>query len=640
MYFFEIYPKNFKILILVILFCSTFSPLKALDIKSIVKDQTDKIEIAEKGKKLNEFFSENVLEIKINDTVKTYMFGIDDYEVFDADKSLVENGKWKVSGILKNQIKLQIKNSKDKYYFKKISQKPIIYYYDKLPGSEGSKKNQVEIISSSKIDKVDILQAKEDSQKTTNNSSTESKSSIGNSIDKETKKEETKKVIKKKETKKEETKKVIKKKETKKEEFKYSSLSEKQKKEFEKLEKEAQQLRIIESDDSYVEITKGKIKGAQFLASNHCAKHKKFAYKFKDSSFGKWYDSFKRSTFFYCSDLLLFTNPFTNREVTWTNYDDKNLYEFPNEHLFVYRKISKTYRKDVDKEKRKNPKRFVVDAFKIIHKDKNSIHIKGFPLGDLERERYIANEHCSKKNKQYYFFEDSYTRGRFGSMYFFCSNKHLSVSPYGTSTQLLYASGSENYSGDGNNFNASQMLKYNVTSNTTYFYFESTDNLMGSLQLLYLAYGENVKAEQLRAQIAYNKESKYSEADKLETTRTIVDSYSSEILSKINNESLTLDSKGKDYYYQALPYALEAAKNVTSLMLVINETFQKGTEDADSFLRYSGEFIGLLSISKDLPKLAKDVFKTSQLVFSGAKSKKIKDNEKYDKALSELDFEI
>ena len=640
MYFFEIYPKNFKILILVILFCSTFSPLKALDIKSIVKDQTDKIEIAEKGKRLNEFFSENILEIKINDTVKTYKFGIDDYEVFDADKSLVENGKWKVSGILKNQIKLQIKNSKDKYYFKKISQKPIIYYYDKLPGSEGSKKNQVEIISSSKIDKVDILQAKEDSQKTTNNSSTESKSSIGNSIDKETKKEETKKVIKKKETKKEETKKVIKKKETKKEEFKYSSLSEKQKKEFEKLEKEAQQLRIIESDDSYVEITKGKIKGAQFLASNHCAKHKKFAYKFKDSSFGKWYDSFKRSTFFYCSDLLLFTNPFTNREVTWTNYDDKNLYEFPNEHLFVYRKISKTYRKDVDKEKRKNPKRFVVDAFKIIHKDKNSIHIKGFPLGDLERERYIANEHCSKKNKQYYFFEDSYTRGRFGSMYFFCSNKHLSVSPYGTSTQLLYASGSENYSGDGNNFNASQMLKYNVTSNTTYFYFESTDNLMGSLQLLYLAYGENVKAEQLRAQIAYNKESKYSEADKLETTRTIVDSYSSEILSKINNESLTLDSKGKDYYYQALPYALEAAKNVTSLILVINETFQKGTKDADSLLAYSGEFIGLLSISKDLPKLAKDVFKTSQLVFSGAKSKKIKDNEKYDKALSELDFEI
>ena len=640
MYFFEIYSKNFKILILVILFYLTFSPLKALDIKSIVKDQTDKIEIAEKGKKLNEFFSENILEIKINDTVKTYKFGIDDYEVFDADKSLVENGKWKVSGIVKNQIKLQIKNSKDNYYFKKISQKPIIYYYDKLPGSEGSKKIQVEIISSSKIDKVDILQAKEDSQKTTNNSSTESKSSIGNSIDKETKKEETKKVIKKKETKKEETKKVIKKKETKKEEFKYSSLSEKQKKEFEKLEKEAQQLRIIESDDSYIEITKGKIKGAQFLASNHCSKYKKFAYKFEDSSYGKWYDTFKRSTYFYCSDLLLFTNPFTNKEVTWTNYDDKNLYEFPNENLFVYRKISKSYKQIVNKEKKENPKRFVSNNFRIIHKDKDSIHIWGNALGDLLKERYVANEHCSQQNKKYYYFEDSIQRGRFGSIYFFCSSNHLSMSPYGTSSPLIYASGSENYSVDGNNFNASQMLEYNVTSNTTYFYFESTDNLMGSLQLLYLAYGENVKAEQLRAQIAYNKESKYSEADKLETTRTIVDSYSSEILSKINDESLTLDDKGKDYYYQALPYALEAAKNVTSLILIINETFQKGTQDVDSFLSYSGEFIGLLSISKDLPKLAKDVFKTSQLVFSGAKSKKIKDNEKYDKALSELDFEI
>lgn len=427
---------------------------------------------------------------------------------------------------------------------------------------------------------------------------------------------------------------------TRAEEFKYSSLSEKQKKEFKKLEKEAQQLKIIESDDSYIEITKGKIEAAQFLASNHCAKYKKFAYKFIDSSYGKWHDAFKRSTFFYCSDLLLFTNPFTNKEVKWTNYDDKNLYEFPNEHLFVYRKISKTFKKNIDKEKRENPKRFVVDDFKIIHKDENSIHIKGFPLGDLQRERYVANEHCSKQNKKYYYFEDSLQRGRFGSIYFFCSSNHLSVSPYGTSSPLIYASGSENYSVGGNNFNASQMLKYNVTSNTTYFYLESTNNLMGSLQLLYLAYGENIKAEQLRAQIAYNLESKYSEADKLETTRTIVDSYSSEILSKINNESLTLDDKGKDYYYQALPYALEAAKNVTSLILIINETFQKGTQDVDSFLSYSGEFIGLLSISKDLPKLAKDVFKTSQLVFSGAKSKKIKDNEKYDKALSELNLEI
>jgi len=593
-------------------------------INNIFSGKIPKPEIALRGNKLSDFFKDNNLSLNFNEINneinKEYKFKDGTYEVFN-EKKLVESGRWKIHGLTKDQIKLSPENGSQSYYFKKIANKNIIYFFDKVPGNQDAKKTLINI---------DSIDSNEDLGKVAlNKEPKEAK-----------KKEEPKKEEPKKAKKKEEPKKAKKKEEPKKEEFKFSKLTEKQKKEFEKLEKEAQQLRIIESDDSYIEITKGKIKGAQFLASNHCSKYKKFAYKFEDSSYGKWYDAFKRSTYFYCSDLLLFTNPFTNKEVTWTNYDDKNFYEFPNEHLFVYRKISNSYKKIINKEKKENPKRFVSNNFRIIHKDKDSIHIWGNALGDLLKERYVANEHCSQQNKKYYYFEDSIQRGRFGSIYFFCSSNHLSMSPYGTSSPLIYASGSENYSVDGNNFNASQMLEYNVTSNTTYFYFESTDNLMGSLQLLYLAYGENVKAEQLRAQIVYNKESKYSEADKLETTRTIVDSYSSEILSKINDESLTLDAKGKDYYYQALPYALEAAKNVTSLILIINETFQKGTQDVDSFLSYSGEFIGLLSISKDLPKLAKDVFKTSQLVFSGAKSKKIKDNEKYDKALSELDFEI
>ena len=599
-------------------------------VNKIFSGEVPKLEIALRGKKLSDFFKDNNLSLNFNEKNKEYKFKDGTYEVFN-EKKLVESGRWKIHGLTKGQIKLNPENGSQSYYFKKIANKNIIYFFDKVPGNQDLKKTLIKIESIDNNEGLGKVASNKEPKKEKPKEVVENK---------ETKKKEPKKIVKKKEPKKEDPKKIVKKKKPKKEEFKFSKLTEKQKKEFEKLEKEAQQLRIIDSDDSYIEITKGKIKGAQFIASNHCAKYKKFAYKFEDSSYGKWYESFKRSTYFYCSDLLLFTNPFTNKEVTWTNYDDKNFYEFPNEHLFVYRKISNSYKKIINKEKKENPKRFVSSNFRIIHKDKDSIHIWGNALGDLLRERYVANEHCSQQNKKYYYFEDSIQRGQFGSIYFFCSSNHLSMSPYGTSSPLMYASGSENYSVDGDNFNASQMLKYNVTSNTTYFYFESTDNLMGSLQLLYLAYGENVKAEQLRAQMAYNKESKYSEADKLETTRTIVDSYSSEILSKINNESLTLDSKGKDYYYQALPYALEAAKNVTSLILVINETFQKGTKDADSLLAYSGEFIGLLSISKDLPKLAKDVFKTSQLVFSGAKSKKIKDNEKYDKALSELNFEI
>ena len=580
-------------------------------VNKIFSGEVPKLEIALRGKKLSNFFKNNNLNLNFNGKNKEYKFKDRKYEVFVKEK-LEERGNWKIHGLTKGSIKLNPENGSQSYYFKKIVNKDIIYSFDKVPGNQGARKTLINIKS---------FDNNED-------------------LEKIAKKENPEKVVKKEETKKKKLKKVVKKENSKNIGFKYSKLSEKQKKEFKKLKEEAKQLRIVESDDSFAEITKGKIKGGQFLAAKHCSKYNKFAYKFEDSSYGKWYEAFKRSTYFYCSDILLYTNPFTNKQVTWTNYDDKNNYEFPNEHLYLYRKISNSYKKILKKEKRENPKRFVSNNFRIIHKDKNSIHIYGNALGDLVRERYVANEHCSQHSKKYYYFEDGIQRGRFGSIFFSCGSSHLSISPYGTSSPLIYVSGSENYSENGNNFNASQMLKYNVTSNTTYFYFESTDSLMSSLELLYLAYGENVKADQLRAQIAYNKESKYSEADKLETTRTIVDSYSTGIISKINNESLILDSKGKDYYYQSLPYALEAAKNVTSLILIINETFQEGTKDLDSLLNYSNEFIGLLSVSKDLPRLAKDIFKTTQLLFSAAKSKKIKDNEKYDKALNELDFEI
>ena len=593
-------------------------------VSKIFSGEVPKLEISLRGKKLSNFFKNNNLNLNFDGNNKEYKFKDRKYEMFVKEK-LEERGNWKIYGLTKGSIKLNPENGSQSYYFKKIINKDIIYSFDKAPGNQGAKKTLINIKSFDNNEDLEKVAKKENPEKVLKKE--------------ETKKKKLKKVVKKEETKKKKLKKVVKKENSKKIEFKYSKLSEKQKKEFRKLKEEAKQLRIVESDDSFAEITKGKIKGGQFLAAKHCSKYNKFAYKFEDSSYGKWYEAFKRSTYFYCSDVLLYTNPFTNKQVTWTNYDDKNYYEFPNEHLYLYRKISNSYKKILKKDKRENPKRFVSNNFSIIHKDKKSIHIYGNALGDLVRERYVANEHCSQHSKKYYYFEDGIQRGRFGSIFFSCGSSHLSISPYGTSSPLMYVSGSENYSENGNNFNASQMLKYNVTSNTTYFYFESTDSLMSSLELLYLAYGENVKADQLRAQIAYNKESKYSEADKLETTRTIVDSYSTGIISKINNESLILDSKGKDYYYQSLPYALEAAKNVTSLILIINETFQEGTKDLDSLLNYSNEFIGLLSVSKDLPRLAKDIFKTTQLLFSAAKSKKIKDNEKYDKALNELDFE-
>ena len=74
--------------------------------------------------------------------------------------------------------------------------------------------------------------------------------------------------------------------------------------------------------------------------------------------------------------------------------------------------------------------------------------------------------------------------------------------------------------------------------------------------------------------------------------------------------------------------------------MTIRETFQQGTQGGDSFLAYANEFIGFFTIAKDLPSLAGDIYKTSQLVFSGAKSKNINDKGNYGKALEELNLDI
>ena len=306
--------------------------------------------------------------------------------------------------------------------------------------------------------------------------------------------------------------------------------------------------------------------------------------------------------------------------------------------------MTSTYRRSIEKEKKKNPKKFKTQPFKIIYKDENSIHIKGFPFGDLNKERYIANEHCSQFNKRYYFFEDSLQQGRFGSLLFSCSNKHMASNPF-SGLPLQFVSGSENYSPESElntqgNLNASQMLKYNSTNNTVFHFFEASDNLMKSLELLYRAYDQNLEADKLKAQISYNRESKYSEQDKLNSTRIIIDSSSKEINAQIMDASKILSDVGRGYYEQSLPYAYSAAQSSYTLIMTIRNTFEKGTQDTDSLLEYANEFIGFFAIAKDLPKLASDIFTTSKLVFSAAKTKKIKDNGSLGKALEDLNLDV
>ena len=597
----------------------------------IIQGVIGEVEIAIKGKKLKQYFQNNSLNLSFDGTIKVYQFKEKKYEAY-IDNKLIETGKWKVQGLLKNQIKLKPDDGSKSYYFKKISKKDKIYHFNKLPGSEDAKKTLVKILSSDTK-----ITSKENISKEKNNEETKN-------IDKEKKKIKKEKKENKKE-KKENKKEKKENKKKKKENIKYKELSENEIKKLNKSKEKAKLIKIIESDDNFIEVTKSmkSIEGGQYIAANHCAKKKLFAYSFKDSPFGVWYEPpFKRAKYFYCTDQLIFVNPFTNKVVTWTNYVFDEYFKYAPEHKFLYRKMTGRYKRALEKDKKKNPKKYRFQPFKIVHKDKNSIHITGEFLGDQNKERYLANGHCSQLNKQYYYFEDSFQQGRFGSMLFLCSDKHLASNPM-SGEPLMYVSGSENYTVDANNqnnLNASQMLKYNSTNNTTFHFFEASDNLMRSLELLYRAYDQNVEADKLKAQINYNRQSKYSEQDKLDSTRIIIDSSSKEINAKISDASLVLSDIGRGYYEQSLPYAFNAAQSSFTLIMTIRETFQEGTQDGDAFLAYANEFIGFFAIAKDLPKLASDIFKTSQLVFSGAKAKNIKDKGSYGKALDELNLDV
>ena len=169
---------------------------------------------------------------------------------------------------------------------------------------------------------------------------------------------------------------------------------------------------------------------------------------------------------------------------------------------------------------------------------------------------------------------------------------------------------------------------------------EATHNLMTSLELLYRAYDENVQADKLKAQIAYNLESKYTQKQKLQSTRSIVDVSTVDIRSKIQDNSQELSEIGKEYYQAALPYAYQAYGHSFYLYHRVKNTIESASQSSglEGLLMNANEIVGLLSILRDLPQFARNMQSTTKLIFTGAKTKKVKDKGSHSKALKELEL--
>ena len=189
----------------------------------------------------------------------------------------------------------------------------------------------------------------------------------------------------------------------------------------------------------------------------------------------------------------------------------------------------------------------------------------------------------------------------------------------------------------------SKFEKYNATSTVSYLFFESSENYLISLELLYRAYDLNTEADKIRSHLSYMKESKSSENQRLTSTRQIVQNQTVKISNNIKNESVVLTEQGRVYYAQSLPYALNAAIATYNLYHVAINTVNNVGNDGDivfGILNNLNNVIGIAQILPQIPSYSKNMYQTTKLIITGAKTKKIKESTSTKKALDELNLEI
>ena len=380
-----------------------------------------------------------------------------------------------------------------------------------------------------------------------------------------------------------------------------------------------------------------------FLAATHCAEYKKFAFRFKDSGKTRIFYNRIEAYYYQCSENAIIKDSVTNSRVTWTNYDDKSFYKYPEKHLFLYREKTKTFDKILSAAKKKDRSIFKPELYKVYHKNEKTISILGQKASYNVPARKIAADHCAKHNKNVYYFEGDFYSGVKASMLFYCAVKPVFSHPK-TGQAVRFTNDSQYFiklKASQQNMFKKEFKKYGSKSLISYYFFEASNDYLSSLELLYRAYDLNVQADEFKAQIDYNKNSKYSEGQKLKSTKSLMDKGSIEIEAKLTDASLVLSDLGRGYYEQALPHAYSAAQNTTQLII----TFKNVGEDVKSsgkkgFLSNFGEIVAIFQVLPEINSFVKNMNSTIKLVFGGAKEKKVRDKGNLKNALNKLNLDV
>ena len=118
---------------------------------------------------------------------------------------------------------------------------------------------------------------------------------------------------------------------------------------------------------------------------------------------------------------------------------------------------------------------------------------------------------------------------------------------------------------NGNKIEKHMLERYRATSDISFFFFEASLNYLQALELLYRAYDNNIEADKINASISYLKESKSSEADRLNSTKSIIGTSTIKLQSNLQDTSYILSEKGRGYYEQSLPFVVGATESTIYL---------------------------------------------------------------------------
>jgi len=164
-------------------------------------------------------------------------------------------------------------------------------------------------------------------------------------------------------------------------------------------------------------------------------------------------------------------------------------------------------------------------------------------------------------------------------------------------------------------------------------FFESSNNYLIAQELLLTAYGKNTEAAQVKEAIEYAKDSGVSDSKKLKNSLKVTTAASKSIEKSMNDESFKLTAEGKANYAKSLPFL---GKGIIGTIKLRPETQSMIAGIKGNPMNAIKQLGGLAKVIPNIPGYITTVTKTSKLVISGAKAKKIEGADNLDSEMDEL----